>query len=460
MLKKLLFIFSMIGILYIPLLSANEKSESIQQRDINEINDYVEEDIDEDIYENIEDEIDAYISQKKKESKKNTNSKKIFISSLMPVALKPTNPDFVKSLSLAYDKAFFDAQQQFVMDVFGRIISQKEKTLFANNSTDRKKFESDKISNQGIGAKLGRLFDKTLSLAEKSLDNALIKLGVNPSEIESATKKEKQTLMKDALISVTMEQASGKVSGFVPIKTFVGKDKDGQYYVGVVGMRSDKTSAVARAIASKREPKIYGNGKAIEDLIPKEKNRLLSEMGVRLVFDDSGRPALISFAQWGFNANGLSSYMRTQAKNNAKKMAESIADAMVSDFVNGSMVVSSDKERGEIIEQTIQREDGRDGMAVEETITKIVDKINEAAKLKSKMDKAGFSTVKRWSIKNEHGLYVVGVIRKWTFEGLESAQSTIHNRAIRKRRNKYSTDNTNYESSIDESSEYNTVNDF
>lgn len=463
MIKKPLLLALIFGSLSMPVFAAEveiEQKVTIKQKDMQEMNNYVEEE-NEDIYESIEEQIDAYISKMKKRAKRSNSGKKTFISYLEPVALKPTHPDFVKSLSTAYDKAFFTAQQEFVMDVFGEIVSEKEKTLFSNTSTDAKVFDSDKETSKGTFAKIGRLFEKTLSLAEKKLDDALVGLGVDPADIANATVTEKQTLMRDAFVSETMEQATGRVAGFVPIKTFVGKDKEGQYFVGVVGMRSVKTEAVAQSIATKREPMMNGRGKAIEDIVPEDKQQLLNEMGVRLVFDETGRPALISYGQWGFNSRGLDSHMKSRAKNNAKKMALSKADAMVSDFVNGAMVVKSKKESGEIITQAVEREGGRNGMVSEQTLVNIVDKINEEAKLKSKLDKAGFETVKKWSAKNEHGHTVVGVVRKWTFEGLSSAQDIINNKVAKNRGYKRAEEESiSMSAGVNESIEYDTVNDF
>ncbi len=434
------------------------KSIKIKQKDIAEINKYAQSASPIDIDDQIENQIQKYAQKHNFEFGVDTKRGKYFIYDIESVALKPTDPDFVKSLSVAYEKAFFNAQEEFVMDIFGRTVNEKKMNLFANNSTDAKEFASDKVNNQGVMAKIGRIFDKTLSLTEKSLDNALVKLGVDPSNIEKLNKKEKNTLLKNKFIAQTMKEAFGSVAGFIPVKTFVGKDTQGQYAVGVIAMRSDKTSQVAKDISRQRYTNIEGRGKSIKDMVPTDKKELLNEFGLRLVFDATGKPALISYAQWGFNAKGLGSYMKNQAKKNAKSMAQDMADSFISDFVNGNLQASSQSEHGEIIQRVLEREGGADGMVTDRTIKTILDKINKNAKLKSSMKLAGISTVRKWSTTNQFGLYVAGVVRKWTFSGLDEAKSVQEGKRVT-RKEKHEKKET-YSNSVNGSAEYNTVNDF
>jgi len=434
------------------------KEAKIGQKDVREINSYVEKTTVADIDDQIEDSIQEYAENHNFEFGIDEKRGKHFIYAIETVAQKPMDPDFVKSLSVAYEKAFFAAQEQFVMDIFGKVISQKESELFSNSSTNAKEFDSDKTTNKGIMAKIGRVFDKSLSLAEKSLDNALMELGVNSSEIEKLNTKEKKTLFKNKFVSNSMKEAYGRVSGFIPIKTFVGKDETGQYAVGVIAMRSDKTSQIAKDISRQRETLVEGKGRSIKDIVPTDKKKLLNEFGLRLVFDATGKPALISYAQWGFNATGLDSYMKSQAKKNAKNMAQDMADSMIADFVNGNLQVSSSTKHGEIIERVLERTGGADGLVTDKTIKNIIDETTKNAKLQSSMKLAGVSTVRRWSTINEHGLYVAGVVRKWTFGGLNAAKSVQTGRGMKKV--KKTDKKSSYSRSVNGSSEYNTVNDF
>ena len=452
--------YFIIKVLLISVLATLSLAEDvkIEQKDVVEINNYIEEVNPADIDDQIEDSIQEYSERSNFEFGIDEKRGKHFIYAIETVALKPMDPDFVKSLAVAYEKAFFAAQEQFVMDTFGEIVSQKETELFSDNSTNAKEFDSDKVSNKGLMAKIGRVFDKTLDLAEKQLDNALVELGVDDSDIEKLNKSEKKVLFKNKFVAKSMKEAYGRVSGFIPIKTFVGKDESGQYAVGVIAMRSDKTSQIAKDISMQRETMIEGRGKSIKDIVPSDKKLLLNEFGLRLVFDAEGKPALISYAQWGFNATGLDSYMKSQAKKNAKSMAQDMADSMIADFVNGNLQVSSESEHGEVIERVLERNGGKDGMVSDKVVKNIIDKTSKNAKLKSSMKLAGVSTVRRWSTTNEHGLYVAGVVRKWTFGGLNAAKSVQSGKGMRKAKKQH--ENKNYSRSVKESTEYNTVNDF
>jgi len=453
--KKILL--SILTFSMLSLTSYANEVKLIDQKDINTINNYAKTTID--IDDEIENQIQQYASKNQFEFGLDSKSGKYFIYSLQPVALKPTDPDFVKSLSVAYEKAFFNAQQRFVMDIFGRMISQKESSLYANNSTNAKQFENKKINNDTILDKLTRVVDKSLTLTEKKLDSELENYGVDPKQIEKLTPTQKKTLFKNKFIAKTMKKAYGSVAGFVPIKSFVGKDKTGQYVVGVIAMRSPKTSQVAKDISMQRKSMIKGKGKPLEEIIPSDTKQLLNEFGLRLVFDDTNQPALIAYGQWGFNSKGLDSYMKMQAKENSKSMAKEMADAMISDFVNGNLQTVSSKQHGEIIEKTIEKQGDPQNINIEKTIKNIIDKINQQSKLRSSMDLAGFSTVRRWSTTNEYGHYVSGVIRKWTFKGNDIAKSIINDKPYTQEE---STSNSTSSTTrtVEQSAEYNTVNDF
>jgi hypothetical protein len=420
-----------------------------------DINKYVHHEVD------IDDQIDQQIQQYAQENNFNygfdEKTSKYFIYSIQPVIQKPTDPDFIKSLITAYEKAYFNAQKNYIMDIFGKMLSQKESSLYADNSTNAKSFNNPKTKSDTILNKINRVVDKTLTLTEKKLDKELETYGIDNEEFKNLTPSKKKTLYKNKYISKTIKQAFGSVVGFVPLKSFIGNDKKGQFVVGVVAMKSPKTAQVAKDISLKRKSLINGKGKPLSQIIPKDTKYLLNEIGLRLVFDQTNQPALISYGQWGFNSKGLSSYMKIQAKENAKSIAKDIADAMISDFINGNLITSSTKEHGEIIENIIQKNSTPDDMIIEKTVKNIIEKINEKSKLKSSMNLAGISTLKRWSTINKYGHYVSGVIRVWTYNGLDTADAIINNKPLSK---KDSQKNINTTQSIQKSIDYNTINDF
>jgi hypothetical protein len=421
-----------------------------------DINKYVKTEID--IDELVDQQIQEYAQKNNFNYGFDEKTSKYFIYAIQPVTQKPTDPDFVKSLITAYEKAYFNAQKNFIMDIFGKMLSQKESSLYIDNSTNARSFDTEKNTPNTFISKINRVVDKTLTLTEKKLDKELETYGINNNEFKNLSESEKKTLYKNKYISKTIKRAFGSVKGFVPLKSFVVNNKEGQFVVGIVAMRSPKTSQVAKDISLKRKSFIEGKGQPLSEIIPKDPKKLLNEIGLRLVFDQTNQPALISYGQWGFNSKGLSSYMRIQAKENSKSIAKDIADAMISDFLNGNMLTSSTKEHGEIIENIIKKQSNPDNMIIDQTINNIIEKINEKTKLRSSMNLSGISTIKRWSTKNKFGHYVSGVIRVWRYSGLDIANSIINNKPLSKKHFKENTTTTSQ--TIQNSIEYNTINDF
>src|SRR5690606_35876431 len=167
------------------------------------------------------------------------------------------DPHYGTQLALAYERAMFDMQSDFILQTYGRLKVRTVRTIFDNLSSDKDAFdpvELDQAAAEG-GNRLEALFDKALLLIDKKLDSALAEEGVPPDEIQKMTIEQKKNLHKDNLNKEMIKSAYQNMQGLVPVQTRIfpvqanGKTT---MAVGVIAVQSEKTRQFAKDIARKR----------------------------------------------------------------------------------------------------------------------------------------------------------------------------------------------------------------
>lgn len=149
------------------------------------------------------------------------------------------------------------------------------------------------------GDKVDQILNKLTQLAGAQLDKALKDLGIDAN---SLIEERKKTLLKQEFLNKTMTNAVGSMSGLIPVQTIVTQRR-GEYDVGVIAVISNKTRQLAKDMALARQNTIKGKGKAISEYLPKDTKGFLNEYGIRLVYDENGVPIILSYGNWGYEAD-------------------------------------------------------------------------------------------------------------------------------------------------------------
>jgi hypothetical protein len=358
---------------------------------------------------------------------KHKNSGKYIVYEIVPVTKDTNDARFRDSLTIAYEKAYMGAQKKLLMQIYGKTISEKAMTLFEDNSEGFKEDFVKKLEDaKNVKEQIDTIFGKVAKLAETKLDKALVEEGVSLDKIKSLSVQQKQTLYKDQFTKTVGQGFTLEtLLGSVPMQTFVGMYNDAPA-IGVVMMKSDKTSIVAQDISMQRKPRLSKvKGVNPFSLLPKNNQEYLKEFGVRLFFDESGFPSLISYAQKGVSYKGDSKSRRAKQIKSAQDAATMRADAQISEFLNVVMT-ATDKEKNGEIEQTNLKNQLNEITNVEEIVevstSRIVNILEKNAKATSKMDNAGLSTIKKWITQDDTGNTSVGAVRLWSYDQLSAAK--------------------------------------
>jgi hypothetical protein len=328
------------------------------------------------------------------------------------VAIDVNSPMFVKSRAMAYERAYLNALSKFIMDAYGVTATETISEYYGNESSD--------INESPVG-KAKTLTDKAALLTEAKLDKALAAEGVPADKYAQASVVEKRKIFKDAIAKKTLNKVLHMSSGCIPVKTFESWGSDNRYYIGVI-VRYDRASkALAMCFKNKIRPALTKDGgMTIAEALP-AKEEMLGNFGVRLFFDESGTPALLSFGQYGSSYNGNNVARAERAESQAMNQARNLADAGLTAFINSWIDVSEESIVSEDISESTLFMD--DGSAKPEEAQKIVDIYRKNIKQYGRDTMKGRSTVFEDVLTHKNGHKIAVVVRCWSFGTVDAVDA-------------------------------------
>ena len=323
-----------------------------------------------------------------------------------------SSAEFIKSRTFAYENAYHDALAKLVLDLAGQEMVTSTREYFLDSSTDAK--EAPKSFMEAKSS----TWAKTQALVEAKLDQALTGLGVDPAQFDQMKPEQKKNLFMDRIVKTSLRQGVYASSGFLPVQTFEARTEDGTYAIGVVLRYDVDTREIAKCLYQKKRPAISrASGLTIEEALPEDAD-MLTQFGVRLFFDETGMPSLLSFAQWGSAETSTDPRRQERAMEAALKQAEALANEQLTAFINSSMRVSESSEKSESETEDIIFKEGEDPYA-EGSVVKIVDRITEHSSLTASDSMTGRTTVYKKVLRHPSGHQVAMVVRRWSFSQLE-----------------------------------------
>jgi len=382
---------------------------------------------------------------------------KFFIFAQQSVMLKPTDPQFGDSVVNAYDKAMINLQEKYLMIRFGKVTTDKVRSLYSDRSTNAKNIELPSPKDPGFLSKVMMVLDKKLDVIGAKLDDELIELGADRDTIKNMTPKMKKDLFRDKFVKNTMKKAQGSIAGLVVLQTSIASDKKGTYNIGVIAVASPKTIQIAKDISLQRASIITGKGREMSTLLPSSPEQYLSTLGTRLAYDVDGSPMILSYGIGSYIPDSGDDYINDELKSDAKSAAIDNADAQIAELINGRMNLESQRKSGEETRKYVEREVKPNSDTIEKTIKNIIKISSKESKSHASAKLQGISTVKRWRFTTEEGHKYVGAVRVWKYSTLQAVNN--FNKPKRARTSKRD-EKRNYRSNLRSSAPVNDMNDF
>ena len=339
------------------------------------------------------------------------------------VSIKSTDPQYGIALINAFDKAMMQLQKNYLMARFGRTATEKVRSFYADRSTHADEIPLPEPNSKDFVGKVMKVLDKGLDVAGKKLDQELIEMGVDPQELETMPETKKKDLFRDKFVKQTLRKASGSIAGLFPIQTRVITDTKGNTQVGVIALASRKTFQVAKDIRLQRPSLIKGRARDIKSLLPQRPEAFMGNLGVRLVYDETGAPCILSYGMSSYTPDTGDDYMNDELRNEARGDAVASADAMIAEIIAGRMDAKSDRQRGELVKKYVEREMKPGTDTVERDLKEIIKITTEQAKTSARAKLTGISTIKRWRYTLPSGQKFVGAVRVWKYSTLKAVKA-------------------------------------
>jgi hypothetical protein len=350
----------------------------------------------------------------------------------------PLDPNFGQQLAIAYEQAMFDMRADFVLQTYGRLVTQTVRDLYDNQSSNKNDFDPVNLPKDPLkgGGRLEGLLDKAITLVDKALDAKLAEQGVPVDQIQKMTVEQKKTVYKDNLKKSIVKTAFRSMQGLVPVQTkiFTEKTPNGTAVIlGIIAVQSEKTRQFAIDISKKRPSLVKGDPKILTEILPKDKNGYLSEIGLRFTYDESGRPMLISYGRTSLSVSPDWKPSRVgQSKKNAQDIAKGLAEASIVEFMNTNVQIEETielaKQEEEILKQVTEFEisstdTNKSVQQLQSNVSETISSIMKKGKTTTAGDLRGTSTVSRWDKQDENGVWHVGTVVSWTYDQLDNAKA-------------------------------------
>lgn len=358
---------------------------------------------------------------------------RLFFAGSASVRVGPLDPNYGKELVLAYERAFFDMQADFVLQTYGRLQSSKRLEFFEDSSTNKDQFPPLEIQRAQQEGRLGSLFEKALTVMEKKLDAYLIMQGVSQANVSQMSIEQKKSTYKDNFTKEVLRTAVRSMQGLVPVQTriFTEQTKNGKnFVVGVIAVQSEKTRQFAKDMALKRPTQVHGESVDLAVILPEKKIGYLDELGLRFTYDEKGHPMLLSYGRWSVNVLPDWAPSRIgRAKQIAYETARALAESTIVEFMNTNIEVSDSRVIGSLVEEIAKQvthfesgnKKGYD--KTQDQVAETIDKALKNAKADASGDLRGTSTVKRWEETDQNGVLHLGVVVTWTYNQLDNANA-------------------------------------
>lgn len=348
------------------------------------------------------------------------------VQSVSLVALNADDKRWPKARSLAFQNAFVQAMGEYIASVRQRTTVSLVRDYFAEDVPEN---ELEYQEGEPPDSFVKRIVLKSAVLAEQELDQKLAESGMSVDEIQRLTTPvQKRTMLAERISRTTLNTAIGSAAGLVPVKTFEAVDGEGNTAIGVVAVYSQRMRHIANRI-SRGEVILPDPSRARASIASQidtySGEELPNEFGVRVMWDDQGYPAIVSFGQWGWSPANLSKRKRAQQRRFAMKQAENDALSNLTVFIRACTRFAEESNVGADLEEAFNLPRG----AVPEEIAsaEIADKLVETARVKAEVALTGYTLERPWSaphpLLDQHE--IVGAIAFWSPAREDAIRKTI-----------------------------------
>ncbi len=345
------------------------------------------------------------------------------------VRVNASNPDWVRFRSLAYERAYADAQTNYLTSQGLRVVSSVANELFRAAGEEPPPFDA---GPERAAGQLNDLFRKLIGVADARVTQILREANVDPQQYEVAPPPQRYVQLRDAFRRTTTRRVIGELSGMLACKTFEGHDGQGNFVISVIAVVSPRLRDFAQEVRRRRgdlEPNLARAGNP--ETIIANKDDLVRQFGVRQLFDTEGNPVLVGFGQWAAGSLGANAGTAVMASLDraAVSQARAMADAALGYFLSSNAGYEETGTVGDAVEQAVNRMPNNEVLPDGAATPILLDGLRQKFQARSGVDLVGLTDLGGvWRHKHPiTGRYIIGVVRMWSASG-ERAMRAMRDR--------------------------------
>ena len=342
----------------------------------------------------------------------------------------PSNKSgFINSRNIAFAKAELRAKME-ILKLAGEVVtSERNSTLIANSKSGEDPDAKTKAS----------ALEKAAAVVDKSLDKALIELGMSESEVSGMNGSDKQKAYNESFYSYVSSYVASMIKGVSVVKIVEGEVGSNDYEVAVCVKYSPENQSAASSLENLGANENTLNSSTVGKLKSLPAEKLVSKLGAQFFKDENGNRFVVGFGQSPVRKtqSRQSNFVSIARKKARLKAVENIKNLLAENIVG--------KEISENIEKITEYQNGEESIYTEDNFSELI---------KSKRSSVKMNTLK---IKDWDGVHpvsntrVIGTIVILT----ESNNVNFKSNDLKKNAEKNTTEQSEYHESEDiEGSEF------
>lgn len=296
----------------------------------------------------------------------------------------PSNKSgFINSRNIAFAKAEMRAKME-ILKLAGEVVtSERNSTLIANAKSGDDPDAKTKAT----------ALEKAAAVVDKSLDKALIELGMSDSEIAGMNGSDKQKAYNESFYAYTSSYVASMIKGISVVKIVEGEVGSNDYEIAVCVKYSPEDQSLASNMKNLGADQSTLNSSTVGKLKALSSEKLISKLGAQFFKDENGNRFVIGFGQSSVRKTERrqSNFVNIARKKARLKAVENIKNLLAEDIIG--------KEISEQIEKITEYQNGEESIYTEDNYSELI---------KSKRSSVKMNTLK---IKDWDGVHPVSNTR-------------------------------------------------
>jgi len=231
--------------------------------------------------------MEKLLSKKNKSLGTVNNDGTIYIISTSSSVIPSNKNGFINSRNIAFAKAELRAKMA-VLQLAGEVVTtERNSTLIANSIS----------GNDPDASSTASVIDKAAKVVDKSLDKALMELGMSSNEINSMNQKQKEKTYNETYQDYISSYVAGMLKGISVVKIVEGEVGSNDYEVAVCVKYSPENQSLAANIKNLGAIKSTLNSETLSKIKSMSAEKLISKMGAQFFKDENGNRFVLGFGQ-------------------------------------------------------------------------------------------------------------------------------------------------------------------